>query len=160
MYGGKLYGVPYYAGSRVVTYRTDLFKKAGIKKPPNSLAQFTADAKKLAAKNERRRASRRCTSAGTDWYFAMSFVYDYGGTIARTQAGKWVGALDSPQSIAGLTAYKNFFIAASKASKTTDENASAPYDVYSQGGAGVDHRPGLVQLLRRRRSTRRRRRSS
>ena len=32
-YGGKLYGVPYYAGSRVVTYRTDLFKKAGVKVP-------------------------------------------------------------------------------------------------------------------------------
>src|SRR3954451_24764467 len=31
-FGGKTYGVPYYAGSRVVTYRTDLFKKAGIKK--------------------------------------------------------------------------------------------------------------------------------
>src|SRR5438874_13260579 len=28
-FGGKLYGVPYYAGSRVVTYRRDLFKEAG-----------------------------------------------------------------------------------------------------------------------------------
>src|SRR5262245_39334003 len=27
-YGGKTYGVPYYAGARVVTYRTDLFKAA------------------------------------------------------------------------------------------------------------------------------------
>ena len=27
-FGGKLYGVPYYAGSRVVTYRTDLFRQA------------------------------------------------------------------------------------------------------------------------------------
>src|SRR5439155_19290047 len=26
-YNGKLYGVPYYAGSRVVTYRPDLYKK-------------------------------------------------------------------------------------------------------------------------------------
>src|SRR5205085_445698 len=26
-YGGKTYGVPYYAGSRVVTYRSDVFKK-------------------------------------------------------------------------------------------------------------------------------------
>src|SRR3954469_23708907 len=26
-YLGKLYGVPYYAGSRVITYRSDLFKK-------------------------------------------------------------------------------------------------------------------------------------
>src|ERR1700758_500146 len=38
-YNGHLYGVPYYAGSRVVTYRTDLFKKAGIK-VPSTLAQF------------------------------------------------------------------------------------------------------------------------
>ena len=32
-YNGKLYGVPYYAGSRVVTYRTDLFRGAGVKTP-------------------------------------------------------------------------------------------------------------------------------
>src|SRR6188508_2019144 len=51
--GGKLYGVPYYAGSRVVTYRTDLFKKAGIKAPA-TLAQFTAAAKKLAAQNKQK----------------------------------------------------------------------------------------------------------
>src|SRR5919204_3593305 len=52
-YGGKTYGVPYYAGSRVVTYRTDLFQKAGIKKAPTSLAEFTSDARKLAAKNRK-----------------------------------------------------------------------------------------------------------
>ena len=34
--------------------------------------------------------------AGTDWYFAMSFVYDYGGKIATQVSGKWKGALDSP----------------------------------------------------------------
>src|SRR5205823_8207885 len=33
-YAGKTYGVPYYAGSRVITYRTDLFKQAGITKLP------------------------------------------------------------------------------------------------------------------------------
>ncbi|HEU5370821.1 MAG TPA: extracellular solute-binding protein, partial [Gaiellaceae bacterium] len=41
-YGGKTYGVPYYAGSRVVTYRSDLFKKAGISKLPNSTAAYAA----------------------------------------------------------------------------------------------------------------------
>ena len=60
-FGGKLYGVPYYAGSRVVTYRTDLFKKAGIK-IPTSLTEFTAAAKKLARQNGDRRGSRRSTS--------------------------------------------------------------------------------------------------
>src|SRR5438093_2383756 len=53
VYNGKLYGVPYYAGSRVVTYRTDLFKAAGVG-VPTSLADFTAGAKKLAAKNSKK----------------------------------------------------------------------------------------------------------
>ena len=116
-YGGKLYGVPYYAGSRVVTYRTDLFKKAGVK-VPTSLAQLTAAAKKLGSQNSGKGFSP-IYIAGTDWYVAMSFVADYGGTIARQISGKWKGTLASPQAIAGLTAYKGFFSAVSKASKTT-----------------------------------------
>jgi N,N'-diacetylchitobiose transport system substrate-binding protein len=49
-YNGKLYGVPYYAGSRVVTYRTDQYRQAGIKAAPKSLGEFTADAGKLNKK--------------------------------------------------------------------------------------------------------------
>ena len=134
-FGGKLYGVPYYAGSRVVTYRTDLFKAAGVK-VPNSLAAFTVGARKLAAKNNARGFSP-VYIAGTDWYVAMSFVYDYGGKIAVTRKGKWVGALNRPEALAGLAAYKRFFNAASKASKTTDETRPQPYDVYAQGQAAA-----------------------
>jgi len=141
-YGGKLFGVPYYAGSRVVTYRTDAYSKAGIKKLPSSLAQFTVDAKKLAAANKNIKGFSPVYIAGTDWYFAMSFVYDYGGTIAKTRGGKWQGDLNSKQSIAGLTAFKQFFLTASKASKTSDENHPAPYDVYSTGGASSIIGPG------------------
>ncbi|HZR94480.1 MAG TPA: extracellular solute-binding protein [Gaiellaceae bacterium] len=140
-FGGKVYGVPYYAGSRVVTYRTDVWNKAGIKKAPASLADFTADIQRLAAKNKAKSFSPVYT-AGTDWYFAMSFVYDYGGSIAKTKGGKWLGNLDSPQSIAGLTAFKKFFLAGSKASKTSDETHPAPYDVYAQGSAASIIGPG------------------
>ena len=80
----------------------------------------------------------------------MSFVYDYGGKIATQVSGKWKGTLDSPKAIAGLTAYKHFFDAASRAPKTTDEAHPNPYDVYAQGHAGLDGRRRLVQLLRRR----------
>ena len=139
-YSGKLYGVPYYAGSRVVTYRTDLFKKAGIK-VPTTLSQFTAAAKKLAAQNKQKGFSPVYV-AGTDWYVAMSFVSDYGGSIAKQVSGKWKGTLSSPKAIAGLTAYKNFFSAVSKASKTTDEAHPNPYDVYAQGQAGSMIGPG------------------
>jgi len=142
LYGGKLYGVPYYAGSRVVTYRTDLWNKAGIKSAPSSLAQFTADIHKLAAKNSKVKSFSPVYTAGTDWYFAMSFVYDFGGSIARTHAGKWIGNLDSKSSIAGLTAWKNFYKAASKAPSTSDENNPPPYNVFSQGQAGSIVGPG------------------
>src|SRR3954453_19612626 len=133
-FGGKTYGVPYYAGSRVVKYRSDLFKAAGIKKLPATLGQYTADATRLMAKNGKKGFSP-VYIAGTDWYFAMSFVFDYGGGIAQQVSGKWKGLLGSPRSIAGLTAYKNFFAATSRASKTTDETHPNPYDVYAQGQA-------------------------
>jgi N,N'-diacetylchitobiose transport system substrate-binding protein len=132
IYGGKVYGVPYYAGSRVVTYRSDLFKKAGIAKPPASLSEFTADAQKLKGS----KGFSPVYIAGTDWYVAMAFVYDYGGAIAKTHAHKWVGTLNQKPAIEGLTAFKSFFMATSQASKTTDEAHPNPYDVYAEGQAG------------------------
>ncbi len=133
-YNGKLYGVPYYAGSRVVTYRTDEFAKAKLK-VPTSISQFTAEGKTLLKKFGKKGYSP-VYIAGTDWYFALSFVFDYGGNIATQVSGKWKGTLDTKKSIAGLTAYKNFFAAVSRASKTTDEAHPNPYDVYAQGLAG------------------------
>jgi N,N'-diacetylchitobiose transport system substrate-binding protein len=130
-YNGKLYGVPYYAGSRVVTYRTDLYSKAHIK-VPTTLAQFTAAAGKLNSKFGKKGFSP-VYIAGEDWYVAIGFVFDYGGNIATRVSGKWKGSLNSPKSVAGLTAFKNFFKAASRASKTTIETQPNPYDVYAQG---------------------------
>jgi N,N'-diacetylchitobiose transport system substrate-binding protein len=140
-YNGKLFGVPYYAGSRVVTYRTDLFRQAGIKGAPTSLGAFTAAAKRIDGKFGKKGFSP-VYIAGTDWYFAMSFVYDYGGKIAQQVSGKWKGMLDSTQAIAGLTAYKNFYAASSHASKTTDENRPTPYSVYADGLAASMVGPG------------------
>lgn len=140
-YNGKLYGVPYYAGSRVVTYRTDQYRQAGIRSAPKSLAEFTAAAAKLNKKFGKSGYSP-VYIAGTDWYVAMGFVYDYNGKIATQVSGKWKGTLESPASIAGLTAYKNFFNAASKASKTTDESRPTPYSVYADGNAGSIIGPG------------------
>lgn len=134
MYGGKLYGVPYYAGSRVVTYRSDLFKKAGVTTSPTSIPQFTADLQKVAKMEKGVKGFTPMYLAGTDWYSALDWVFDYGGSIATTHAHKWVGTLDSPQSLAGLTAFKNFFgTVASKSAATLDEANPAPYTVYSQG---------------------------
>ena len=139
-YGGKLYGVPYYAGSRVVTYRTDIWKQMGAK-IPQSQAQFIALAKKIGAKNKAKTFSP-VYLAGTDWYVAMSFVYDYGGKIAMTRKGKWVGTLDKPAALAGLAAYKRFFESASRAPATSNEAAPPPYTVMSQGNAASTYGAG------------------
>ena len=108
---------------------------------PTSLAELTAAARKLGSQNTARGFSP-IYIAGTDWYVAMSFVADHGGTIAQQISGKWKGTLASPKSIAGLTAFKNFFSTVSRASKTTDETRPNPYDVYKQGQAGSMIGPG------------------
>jgi N,N'-diacetylchitobiose transport system substrate-binding protein len=141
-YGGKTYGVPYYAGSRVITYRADLFKKAGIAKPPTSLAQFQGDLVKVGAMQKKVKGFAPLYVGGQDWFSALSFVYDYGGTIAYTHAGKWVGALDSPASIKGLTAFKDFFLATQpKSTATLDGTNPFAYTVFSQGLTAANYGP-------------------
>ncbi len=142
MFNGKLYGVPYYAGSRLVTYRTDLFTKAHIKKAPKSLKQFESDLAKVKSKNHAK-AFTPFYMAGTDWYSALSFVYDYGGSIAKFSGGKWHGTLASKKSLAGLTAYKKFFHASSpKSASKLNEANPAPYTVFSQNRTSAIFGPG------------------
>jgi N,N'-diacetylchitobiose transport system substrate-binding protein len=141
-YQGKTYGVPYYAGSRVVTYRTDLFKKAGISKPPNSLATFQADLVKIGKMQKKVKGFSPLYVGGEDWYSAISFVFDYGGSIARTHGGKWIGTLNSPRSIAGLNAFKKFFGATqSKSTATLDGSNPFPYAVFAQGQTAANYGP-------------------
>src|SRR4051812_38909151 len=141
-YDGKLMGVPYYAGTRVVVYNTDLFKKAGVKGTPTSLAQFTADGKKLMAANKGDKSFSAFYVAGKDWYSALAFVYDYGGTIATSSGGKWTGTLDTPRAIKGLNAFKSTFDSPSPASKSTDEAKPFPTVPVSHGHAASFVGPG------------------
>jgi N,N'-diacetylchitobiose transport system substrate-binding protein len=142
-YGGKLMGVPYYAGSRVVIYRTDYFKKAGITKTPTSLAQLQADGKKLmAVYGPKDKTFSAFYVAGPDWYTALAFVYDYGGQIATQNGTQWTGTLDQPAAIKGLTAFKNIFTALSRASKTQDESHPFPTTPFAQGHSASFAGPG------------------
>jgi N,N'-diacetylchitobiose transport system substrate-binding protein len=141
-YDGKLMGVPYYAGSRIVIYRKDMFKSAGITTTPTTLAQFTSDGKKLMAANSSDKTFSAFYVAGKDWYSALAFVYDYGGQIATQSGGKWTGTLNQPKAIQGLTAFKNAFLALSKASKSTDEANPFPTTPFAQGHAASFVGPG------------------
>jgi N,N'-diacetylchitobiose transport system substrate-binding protein len=133
-FNGKLYGVPYYAGARAVIYRTDLYKQAGVStRAPASLDQYVANGQKLMKKFGADRQISALYFPCKNWYASMSFVYDYGGRIARFQNNRWQGALNSPQAIAGLTKAKSVVLQLSRASKTGDEANPQQALVFSKG---------------------------
>jgi N,N'-diacetylchitobiose transport system substrate-binding protein len=139
-YLNKLYGVPYYAGSRVITYRSDLFAKAGFKKPPRSMSQFQAELVKVGKMQKHVKGFSPLYVGGEDWYSALSFVFDYGGSIATFSHGKWHGMLASKASIAGLTRFKQFFKATqSPSTATLDGSNPFPYTVFSQGRTAANY---------------------
>jgi len=134
-YNGKLYGVPYYAGARAVIYRTDQYKAAGIKSTPKSLAQFMADGRKLMKKYGKDSGYSAVYFPGKYWYFALSFVYDYGGQIAIQHGGKWKGTLNTPRALTALNQAKAVF-KLSRASTTGDEATPQQSLVFSKGKVG------------------------
>jgi len=135
-FNGKTYCVPYYAGARAVIYRKDLYRKAGIKGTPKSLAAFNAAGKKLMKKYGKDRNFSALYFPGKYWYASMSFVYDFGGRIAVQSGGKWQGALNSKASIAGLNALKATVKAQSRANKTGDEANPQQALVFAKGKVG------------------------
>jgi N,N'-diacetylchitobiose transport system substrate-binding protein len=129
--------VPYYAGARGVIYRTDQYRAAGIKSTPKTLAEFVAAGNKLMAKYGKNDPNYSAVYfPGRYWYAAMSFVYDYGGQIAKTKGGKWAGALDSKDALAGLNAWKDIALKLSRANKTGDEAHPQQALVFAKGHVG------------------------
>jgi N,N'-diacetylchitobiose transport system substrate-binding protein len=131
-YAGKLYGVPYYAGARAVVYRKDMYKAVGAK-VPKTLDEFDAVGQKLMKKYGKDKNFSAFYFAGRNWHNGMAWVYDYGGRIAFTKGGKWVGGLESPQAIAGLTRLKKTVLAQSRATRTNDEAHPWQALVFSKG---------------------------
>jgi N,N'-diacetylchitobiose transport system substrate-binding protein len=129
---GKTYCVPYYAGARVLIYRTDLFKAAGIAAAPTTYDEFLADADKLQTLKKADPKFGAVYMTGKYWYAAMSWVKGSGGDIAKKDGDKWVGQLEQPQSIAGLQKWVDMYKKYSKGDPTKDETDQA--QAFGQGG--------------------------
>ncbi len=128
-YEGKTYGVPYYAGGRVANWRKDVAASVGVKTVPTTYAELTSALDKIQKeKGDKYNAWYQPTR---DWYAAMSFVYDAGGSIAEESGGEWKATLSSPESLKGLTEFKNVVDTYMHGDKTKDE--SDRYIVYGQG---------------------------
>jgi len=134
---GKLYAIPYYAGDRAVLYRKDMFTKAGISTLPTDRAAFVSTMAKLQAKYGSDKQFSALYFPGQYWYAALPFIWDEGGEVAVQDNGQWKGALDSPQSQAGLSALKDIVTRYSKAPVNGNENDNDPAVPLGEGKAGM-----------------------
>lgn len=103
---GEVYGVPWYVETRVLYYRTDLAKKAGITKPPTTWPELQEAATAFKEK------------AGTQWGMHLQpsgldavqswypFLYSAGGSIVSDD-GK--ASMDSPETVKALDEYGTYF---------------------------------------------------
>ena len=134
-YQNRLFCVPYYAGARAVIYRRDHWRAAGLTRAPASLAAFVAAGKRVMRQQRNQPNYSALYFPGKYWYAAMSFVYDYGGAIARFRNGRWVGTLDSALALRGLRQWKSTALALSRANKSGTE--ATQWTVFSQGRVGA-----------------------
>ncbi len=132
-YEDKTYGVPYYAGGRVANWRKDIAASVGVKTPPKTYKELTAALDKIQKKQGGK--FNAWYQPTRDWYAAMSFVYDAGGAIATESGGQWKAGLSSPESLKGLTEFKNVVDSYMHGDKTKDE--SDRYIVYGQGKSAM-----------------------
>lgn len=127
---GKLYCAPYYAGARVLFYRTDLFQAAGLQ-PPKTYDDLLAAADALQAKYGSNPKFQAFYMPGKFWYAAMAWVYGNGGQIAKKDGDQWKGTLSEPAAQEALTRWADLAKKYSKGDPTKDENNQAA--IFAQG---------------------------
>ncbi|MCM2576237.1 sugar ABC transporter substrate-binding protein [Streptomyces meridianus] len=105
VFDDKVYGVPWYVDTRVLYYRTDLAKKAGVDKAPTTWKELSS----LAAKYQ--------DKADTKWGISLQpngldtnqnwlpFLYSAGGDLVKD--GK--PSLDTPATVEALKEYAAYF---------------------------------------------------
>ncbi|MCI0688963.1 MAG: extracellular solute-binding protein [Sporichthyaceae bacterium] len=122
---GKLYAVPYYAGSRVITYRKDMFDEAGITAIPTSMDELKAAADKLNTTFGDDPNFSAFYIPGQHWYLAGALIADQQddqpAPFAGFTDGHWAANVTSPESVAGLTLFQELASKYSKADPTGNE---------------------------------------
>lgn len=116
---GKNYALPYYFGSRYVFYRKDLYAAAGVE-VPTTLPQLTEVASTLHSDSV-----SGFYLGGEDWRNGISWIFAYGGDLAKKEGDTWKSTLSDPKTIEGLTALQELYTSASNAPVT--EADSTPW---------------------------------
>jgi N,N'-diacetylchitobiose transport system substrate-binding protein len=141
---GKTYAVPYYAGSKYIFYRKDLFEAAGIS-VPTTMDEFVQAAIDLKQANPEPANFSGFWLPGQDWRNGVAFVWDAGGDLAVEDGDGWKGDLSAPESVEGLKTVQTLMEQASGAAK--DGNEENPQTPFCNGEVGMLSAPGWVKGL-------------
>ncbi|MFE5791113.1 extracellular solute-binding protein [Streptomyces sp. NPDC056503] len=140
---GKQYGIPYYAANRVVIYRTDLFRKAGV----DAAAIKTRDQWLAATEKLDGDGVQGIYLPGQNWFALAGFIWDEGGDLALQEGGGWKGGLDSPEATRAMEFYKRLQ-ALGKGPKDSDESRPLQAEVVAKGQiAQVIATPGGANVI-------------
>ena len=141
---GATYAVPYYAGSKYVFYRKDLFEKAHLM-VPTTMDEFVQTAIALKQATPKPANFSGFWLPGQDWRNGVAFLWDAGGDLAVDDSGQWTADLSSPESVAGLETVQSLFEQASGAAK--DGNEADPQTPFCNNEVGMMSTPGWVMGL-------------
>src|SRR5690606_25166612 len=104
---GKQYALPYYFGSRYITYRKDIWEAAGLEEP-KTLSEFSDSVAQL-----RTDAQSGFYIGGQDWRNGVSWIFANGGDLAKKDGDTWSSTLSDEKTIEGLTQFQELFTGAS-----------------------------------------------
>ncbi|MER7486837.1 extracellular solute-binding protein [Streptomyces sp. NPDC126497] len=141
-WGSQQYGVPWYAANRVVIYRKDLFRRAGVTAPPKTRDEWLTLTEKLDTGG-----NQGVYLAGQDWYTLAGFIWEEGGDLAKERNGVWRGTLDSPAALRGMDFYRRLQ-ALGDGPVDADEEHPPQADVFAKGEvAQIVAVPGLARAI-------------
>jgi multiple sugar transport system substrate-binding protein len=104
--GGTAYGVPWYVETRLIYYRKDLARQAGVQ-PPTSWAGLSAFASALQQKAKAKWGIYLQPGGQGSWQTFLPFAWQNGATLA--DAANRDFTLDSPEMAKALNYYNSFF---------------------------------------------------
>ncbi|MFG1603468.1 sugar ABC transporter substrate-binding protein [Actinoplanes sp. NPDC049265] len=161
---GTSYGVPWYVETRVIYYRTDLARAAGITEPPATWDDLKAMAKALKAGGAKWGINLKPGETGS-WQYVMPFAWSNGARIADDSRYTF----DTPELADAMKYYQSFYTEG-LAPKELPEGAlepafvsgeigafmSGPWHVgliKEQGGAGFDDKFAVAPMPKQKSAT-------
>src|SRR5665648_1263509 len=125
--GGTSYGVPWYVETRLVYYRKDLAKKAGITTMPTDWAGLKAMAKAMQTKAGAKWGIDLQPGGQGSWQSILPFAWSNGAEVATADQKKYT--FDTPEMAEAVKYYQSYF---------TDKIAAKQLPLNSRAPSFVD----------------------